>query len=514
MRSALAVFCAILLPCAIAAQDAQYSQSTPPPQAAPVPQQNVPLLSPQQLDNLVAPVALYPDPLLGQVLAASTYPLEVVEAQQWMQENSSLHGSQLMDAAKQQNWDPSVQAMVAFPDVMSLLTRDIRWTTDLGNAFLAQQSDLMAAVQRMRARAEQNGRLSSNAQESVTTATEDGQSAIQIQPADPQVVYVPVYNPEYVWGPPAWGYYPSLWYPPVSYGCGFNAGIFMGGFFAGFGGWGGWGWGLGWFGHGLYVNSLFFNHFGFHGYYGGYGARAMWAHDPMHRMGVAYPNRALSARYGNARFAGGRYNAGFANRGGFSGNRAGAGYNGGFRNGAAGYGNSARAGAGNSYRGGVNRGASSSGSSYRGSNGGSSGYRSFNSAGRAVLLRRTAIPALTLPRIARPEPIGARRDFVLRHPTAARPAARPATGDFPTPHPDRRAAADSAAVDQRRISPEVEPRTPRAAEDRLVVEARAAVAGATPAVVDIRAAAVRTAGDNHRKIAGGVVEIQYPLTDD
>ncbi len=383
MRSALAVFCAILLPCAIAAQDAQYSQSTPPPQAAPVPQQNVPLLSPQQLDNLVAPVALYPDPLLGQVLAASTYPLEVVEAQQWMQENSSLHGSQLMDAAKQQNWDPSVQAMVAFPDVMSLLTRDIRWTTDLGNAFLAQQSDLMAAVQRMRARAEQNGRLSSNAQESVTTATEDGQSAIQIQPADPQVVYVPVYNPEYVWGPPAWGYYPSLWYPPVSYGCGFNAGIFMGGFFAGFGGWGGWGWGLGWFGHGLYVNSLFFNHFGFHGYYGGYGARAMWAHDPMHRMGVAYPNRALSARYGNARFAGGRYNAGFANRGGFSGNRAGAGYNGGFRNGAAGYGNSARAGAGNSYRGGVNRGASSSGSSYRGSNGGSSGYRSFNSAGRA-----------------------------------------------------------------------------------------------------------------------------------
>lgn len=381
MRSALAVFCAILLPCAIWAQDAQFAQSTPPPQAAP--QQSTPLLSPQQLDNLVAPVALYPDPLLGQVLAASTYPLELVEAQQWMQENSSLRGSQLMDAAKQQNWDPSIQAMVAFPDVMTLLTRDIRWTTDLGNAFLAQQSDLMAAVQRMRARAEQNGRLSSNAQESVTTATEDGQSAIQIQPVNPEVVYVPVYNPEYVWGPPVWGYYPPLWYPPVSYGCGFNAGIFLGGFFAGFGGWGGWGgwgWGLGWFGHGLYVNSLFFNHFGFHGYYGGYGARAMWTHDPMHRMGVAYPNRALSARYGNARFAGGRYNAGFANRG-FAGNRAGSSF-GGARSGAAGYGSAARAGTNNSYRGGINRGASNYGSSYRGSTGNSSGYRGFNSAGR------------------------------------------------------------------------------------------------------------------------------------
>jgi len=111
------------------------------------------VLSPQQLDNLVAPIALYPDPMLGQVMAAATYPLEVVEAQQWLQANRNLRGQELTDAARQQNWDPSIQAMVAFPDVLAKLNQDVRWTTDLGNAFLSQQADVMAAVQRMRARA-------------------------------------------------------------------------------------------------------------------------------------------------------------------------------------------------------------------------------------------------------------------------------------------------------------------------------------------------------------------------
>src|SRR5262249_13776832 len=150
-------------------------------------------------------IALYPDPLLGQVLAASSYPLEVVEAQQWLQQNRNLSGAQLMDAAKQQNWDPSVQALVAFPDAMSMLTRDVQWTTDLGNAFLAQQRDVMDAIQRMRVRAQQNGRLNSSPQQTVTTQSQDGQDAVVIEPANPQVVYVPSYNPEYVWGPPAWG---------------------------------------------------------------------------------------------------------------------------------------------------------------------------------------------------------------------------------------------------------------------------------------------------------------------
>jgi hypothetical protein len=173
-----------------------------PAQSAPPPPPPAQLMSPPQLENLVAPIALYPDPLLGQVLAASTYPLEVVQAQQWAQQNSNLQGEQLMNAARQQNWDPSVQALIAFPDVLTTLTRDVQWTTDLGNAFLAQQTDVMAAVQRMRLRAMRNGKLRSTPQENVTTQTQDGQSAVVIEPANPQVIYVPTYNPAYIWGPP------------------------------------------------------------------------------------------------------------------------------------------------------------------------------------------------------------------------------------------------------------------------------------------------------------------------
>ena len=136
----------------------------------PAPPQGAPLLAPEQLDNLVAPIALYPDPLLGQVLAASTYPLEIVEAQQWLQQNRNLQGAQLVDAARLQNWDPSVQALVAFPDALNLLGSDVRWTTSLGNAFLAQQADVMSAIQSMRARAQANGKLTTTPQQVVTTA--------------------------------------------------------------------------------------------------------------------------------------------------------------------------------------------------------------------------------------------------------------------------------------------------------------------------------------------------------
>src|ERR1039457_6341571 len=149
---------------------------------APVPGQQAPVqaqrLAAEQLDDLVAPIALYPDPLLSQVLVASTYPLEVVEAQQWLQRNGSLRGRQLTEAARQQNWDASVQAMVAFPDVLTMVNQDLQWTTALGDAFLAQQSDVMAAVQRMRARAQANGRLSTTPQQTVTTETQGGQTAI------------------------------------------------------------------------------------------------------------------------------------------------------------------------------------------------------------------------------------------------------------------------------------------------------------------------------------------------
>jgi len=326
---------ALLLPVfPIVAQDLPPGQPPGAPDDQQYSQQPQQVFSPQQLDNLVAPVALYPDPLLSQVLAASTYPLEIVEAQQWLQNNSGLQGAQRIEAAKQQNWDASVQALVAFPDALRLLSSNVRWTTDLGNAFLAQQADVMSAVQRMRARARSDGRLNSTPQQVVTTESQDGQSAIEIQPADPQVIYVPVYSPQYVWGPPVWGAYPSLWYPPgYAFGFGFGPGIFIDAFFPGWYGWGGWGWGCGWFGRGLFVNAGFFNRFGFHGGFRegfgrGFGGRAAWSHDPGHRLGVPYPNRTVAGRFGSNRFAGGGMS-----RGQFGGSRGNAGaFNGGRSN--------------------------------------------------------------------------------------------------------------------------------------------------------------------------------------
>jgi hypothetical protein len=343
---------------------AQYPAQYPAAAPAPDPQQQggpqQPLMPPEQLDNLVAPVALYPDPLLGQVLAASTYPLEVVEAGQWMQQNGNLRGQDLINAARQQNWDPSVQALVAFPDVLAMMNRDVRWTTDLGNAFLAQQQDVMNAVQRMRARAQANGRLQSNPQQTVTTEAQNGQNAVVIEPANPQYIYVPSYNPDYIWGPPAYGYYPPLWYPPVAYGFGFGPGIFLGGFFPGwgigFGGWGlGWGWGFGWFGGGLFVNAGFFSHWGFHPYFGsrfagGFASgRVGWEHDPFHRGGVPYANRSVAARFSSSqRFSAGRVAGGNA----FSAARSGS-FNNQARSGGL---NEARSGGFNQARGGANAG--------------------------------------------------------------------------------------------------------------------------------------------------------------
>ena len=153
-------------------------------------------LAPQELDSLVAPIALYPDPLLAQTLAASTYPLEVIQLQQWMNNNKSLQGKALADAVAKQPWDPSIQSLVEFPDVVQRMAGNIQWTTDLGNAFLAQQSDVMDAVQRMRAKAQGTGNLKTSAQsvvktETVSSGTNAGKQVIEIQQANPDVVYVP-----------------------------------------------------------------------------------------------------------------------------------------------------------------------------------------------------------------------------------------------------------------------------------------------------------------------------------
>ncbi len=314
-RQSVSIVCSLALVPAGSLLIAQ--QPAPPAQNAPAP-----LLSPEQLDNLVAPVALYPDSLLSQVLVASTYPLEVAEAAQWLARNRNLQGQQLVDAARQQNWDASIQALVVFPDVLNRLNSDIRWTTDLGNAFLAQQADVMNAVQRMRAQAQQAGKLSSNAQQIVTTDNQDGRTVIEIQPADPAVVYVPYYDPAYIWGPPVWGYYPPLYYP--AFGFGYWPGVSIGFFFGGLG-WGGWGWGPNWFSCSIYQRPYFFNHYGFGrfygggyyggGYYGGgnYGGGfrgGNWVHDPVHRLGVPYGNSNVASRFGGysrGGFNGGRF---------------------------------------------------------------------------------------------------------------------------------------------------------------------------------------------------------------
>ena len=199
-----AVLAALLLlastgPCLLA-QDAP--PSLPPPSQT---------LTANQLDNLVAPVALYPDPLLSQVLVACTYPLEIVQAFQWIGHNPGLTGPALTQAAQQQNWDPSIQALVVFPDVLKRLNDDITWTTNLGNAFLAQQQDVMDAVQRMRQQAQQAGKLASTPQQNVVAENQGGQPYIEIMPVDPDVMYVPCYDPLWIWGPPLWYPYPHWW---------------------------------------------------------------------------------------------------------------------------------------------------------------------------------------------------------------------------------------------------------------------------------------------------------------
>jgi hypothetical protein len=264
-------------------------------------------LTPEQLESMVAPIALYSDSLLSQVLVASTYPLELIEAQQWLEQNSTLKGTALVDAAKTQNWDPSIQALVPFQEAIKRLTSDIRWTTDLGNAFLAQQADVMSAVQRLRARAKDSGKLVDTPQQKVAVESQDGQSAIVIQPVDPQVVYVPVYNPGYFWGAPGMYPWPGLYYPGIGVGWGWGLGVNVGFYFGGCCGWGGWGWGPGWFNHSIIVNNNFFHRYNYAEFHGGgaFRGNGVWAHDPAHRGGAPYPGSVASRYQGaaNARSA-------------------------------------------------------------------------------------------------------------------------------------------------------------------------------------------------------------------
>ena len=252
MRSCVAMLCsALLVPgdvVALASADAIHATQAPAQAALKHlhrRRRRVQRYPPDQLDSLIAPIALYPDPLLAQVLAASTYPLELVQLQQWLDKNKTLKDKALADAVAKQPWDPSVQSMAGLPDVVKRLTNDIQWTTDLGNAFLGQQNDVMDAVQRMRKKAEGTGNLKSNEQQKVETKVVESKQVIVIEQSNPQVVYVPSYNPTVVYGAPPYPYPPIAYPPPGYYAAGmaisFGVGIAMG---AAMGG--GWGWGCGW----------------------------------------------------------------------------------------------------------------------------------------------------------------------------------------------------------------------------------------------------------------------------
>jgi hypothetical protein len=300
LRCLLAIVCAIV----IAPGDTWALQSSAADNA--VPAQDQPAKIPaDQLDSLVAPIALYPDPLLAQVLAASTYPLELVQLQQWLAKNQGLKDKSLAEAVAKQPWDPSIQVLAALPDVVKRLADDIQWTTDLGNAFLAQQGDVMDAVQRMRKKADSNGNLKSTEQQRVETKVVENKSVIVIEPAKPEVVYVPSYDPLVVYGAPAYPY-PPIYYPPAGYyaagmAISFGIGVAMG---AAWGG-GGWGWGCGWGSNNVYVNhnNNFVRNSNINGgnrnnIGGGNRGNGNWTHNPQHRGGAPYRDRATADRFG------------------------------------------------------------------------------------------------------------------------------------------------------------------------------------------------------------------------
>ncbi|WP_407935207.1 DUF3300 domain-containing protein [Cupriavidus plantarum] len=262
-----------------------------------------PTFKPEEIEALVAPIALYPDSVLTQALMASTYPLEVVQAARWVKANPNVKGDAALKAVESQSWDVSVKSLVAFPQVVEAMNDKLDWTQKLGDAFLAQEKDVLAAVQRLRARANQSGNLKSNEQQNVIVepapAGSATQSIVKIEPANPQVIYVPSYNPTVVYG--GWPYpsYPPYSYPP--YPAYYPGGALMTGF--------AWGVGLAaagaifsnanWGGGDVNINvnkaANIDRNFDRTKVEGG----NRWKHDSSHRKGVAYRDNATREKFGN-----------------------------------------------------------------------------------------------------------------------------------------------------------------------------------------------------------------------
>jgi hypothetical protein len=256
----------------------------------------------ERLDQIVAPVALYPDTVLTQVFMAATYPLEVVEADRFARDNPRLSAEAAEAALRDRNWDPSVKALVAYPDVLKMMSENLQWTRDLGDAFLTREAALFDAVQRMRQRARDAGTLTTTTEQVVTVRPD---RIIVVEPANPSVVYVPTYSPYWAysgWYQPSW-YYPSLygWWPHSGFS--FSIGF-------GWGNWGSWFWGYPswhWGGSSVFVDVDRYNRFNRRSGYrwserdllvrdrGDWGT---WRHDSRHRRGVRYSDSSLNTRFG------------------------------------------------------------------------------------------------------------------------------------------------------------------------------------------------------------------------
>ena len=242
-----------------------------------------------QLEQLLAPIALYPDALLAQILMASTYPLEIVEAARWSKANPKVQGTALEDAMQKQTWDPSVKSLTAFPQVLQMMNEKLSWTQQLGDAFLADQKAVMTAAQKLRLAANQQGNLKSSKEQKVVVDSGATETIITIEPTDPAVVYVPTYDPAVIYG--AWPYpaYPPYYYYPPGYMAGaafwsFTAGVIVGGAL-----WGGCNWG----GNNVYVDHHKYNNFNRTNISGD----NRWNHNVEHRRGVSYKDQRVAQQY-------------------------------------------------------------------------------------------------------------------------------------------------------------------------------------------------------------------------
>jgi len=247
------------------------------------------LLSSVQLDALVAPIALYPDDLLAHVLMASTYPLEVVQADRWVAANKKLGADQLKAAFDKQRWDASVKSLVATPAVLEMMSKNLDWTKKLGDAVLAQQPDVMDGIQRMRARAYEAKKLAPSAQQKVSVQQVSGKQTILIESASPDTIYVPYYDPAVVYGPWPYPATPPYYFPAPSHvatgiiatGIAFGAGYALGRWVSG----GYWGGNVNWVGGSINIDRNRVTH---------------WEHNALHRHGVRYGNDAVRQKFSNA----------------------------------------------------------------------------------------------------------------------------------------------------------------------------------------------------------------------